>query len=668
MKSIRLKIVVLILFLIIGVSSAIGIMSYNISSNQLKANVNTTLPELAKQGATLVDNYLQKEWSVLQSMALNDIMLDPAATLTEKNAYLKREVERSGAINIAFADTSGDSLAPDGVTATNIKDRPYFQEAMKGNCAVSDPIENKTDPGNIIMVFAVPVKNNDQIIGVLFKVADANALSAITNQLTFGKNGKAFMINKSGTAVAHYDNSFVLKADNALKNSEKDKAFKSMAQMYQKVFEGKNTYGNYVYKNDIKYAGFAPVNNNNWFVVITIPKDEILSGLNTMKTLIVLWSLILLAIFVAVGVVIAGFISKPIAIITNNLNQMSTGDLSVEIFSKVLNIKDETGRLAKALHTMQNSFRDLIGAVQKEAGDVDMNASIEENTVRDLLRELEEVSATTQELSAGSEETAASAQEMNASSAEIMQAIDSIAQKAQEGSDTANEISKRAEELRISSLDSKSIATSIYSDSEKILKKAIEQSKDVNQINNLSKAILEITSQTNLLALNASIEAARAGEAGKGFAVVAEEIRNLAENSNKTVSEIQKVTENVILAVENLADSSNKLLEFVDTKVIRDYEKFVNTSEQYHKDAVTVDNFVTDLSATTEELSASMENMIKAVNEVTTATNEAASGASLIAEKTVIVTDKANSVSEYANKTKDSSARLVDAISKYKIR
>ncbi len=667
MRSIRLKIVVLILVLIMGVSSAIGIMSYSISAKQLKANVNSTLPVLAKQGSEIVDNYLQREWGILQSMALNDIIVDPEATLLEKNGYLKREVERTGTINIAFANTQGDSLAPDEVTVTNVKDRPYFQEAMKGNCTVSDPIENRTNPGNIIIVFAVPVKNNDQIIGVLFKVSDGNALSEITNKLTFGKNGKAFMINKSGASVAHYDNSLVLKADNVLKKAETDKAFQSMAQMYQKVFEGKNTYGNYTYNKTVIYTGFAPVNNNNWFVVITVPMNEILSGLSTMKTLIVLWSLIMLAIFVVVGIFVAGFISKPIAIITNNLNQMSTGDLSVEIFSKVLKVKDETGRLAKALHTMQNSFRGLIGSVQKEAGDVNDNASIEENTVKDLLRELEEVSATTQELSASAEETAASAQEMNASSAEIMQAIDAIAKKAQEGSNTANEISKRAEELRVSALDSKSIATGIYSDSEKILKKAIEQSKDVNQINNLSKAILEITSQTNLLALNASIEAARAGEAGKGFAVVAEEIRKLAENSNKTVNEIQKVTENVIFAVENLAGSSSKLLEFVDNKVIRDYEKFVSTSEQYSEDAVTVDNFVTDLSATTEELSASMENMIKAVNEVSTATNEAASGTGLIAEKTVVVTDKANTVSEYANKTKESSARLVEAISKYKV-
>lgn len=77
------------------------------------------------------------------------------------------------------------------------------------------------------------------------------------------------------------------------------------------------------------------------------------------------------------------------------------------------------------------------------------------------------------------------------------------------------------------------------------LREAIENARAVERISILSDAILEIASRTNLLSLNATIEAAQAGEAGRGFAVVAEEIRNLAENSRKTASEIQKVTQQV---------------------------------------------------------------------------------------------------------------------------
>jgi methyl-accepting chemotaxis protein len=667
MKSIRLKIILLILVTTLGLGSGIGIVSIVISSKELGTNATELLPEIAEQGAMVVNETLQKEWSTLAAIAQSDTIADPNITLSDKNKYLKREVERSGAISVAYADADGDTLAVDGVTAANIKERPYFQKAIQGEYAVSDPIEDKTEAGRIIMVFAVPVKYNNQIVGVLFKVGDGNCLSEITNQIKVEESGSAYMINGDGTAVAHYDSSFVLKGSNIIKEYETNKAYKGMVDIYHKIFEGKTSSGRYEYNNVSKYVGYAPVKDTNWFLVVTVPESEVLKGVNIITAVILIGSLSLLVIFVSLGYLMSGLITGPMKEITKNLNQIATGDLSANIPIKLLKNKDETGILAKALQSMQFAIRELVSSVQREAGEVDASAAQEEINVGKLMRDIEDVSATTEELSAGSEETAASTEEMNASAAEIMQVIDAVKIKTQEGSDTANQISKRAKELKTSALNSKDIALQTYSDSEAILKKAIDQSKEVEQINTLSKAILDITAQTNLLALNASIEAARAGEAGKGFAVVAEEIRKLAENSSRTVTEIQAVTGIVVQSVENLSDSAKKLLEFVDTKVIEDYKNFVNTSEQYNTDAITVDGFVIDISKTMEELAASMSNMIKAVNEVTIATSEAAAGTNLIAEKSVNVTDKANSVLEYAKNTKTSSAKLVSAISNYKL-
>ncbi|MCX8008064.1 MAG: methyl-accepting chemotaxis protein, partial [Coriobacteriia bacterium] len=180
--------------------------------------------------------------------------------------------------------------------------------------------------------------------------------------------------------------------------------------------------------------------------------------------------------------------------------------------------------------------------------------------------------------------------------------------------------------LKESAVVSQSAAHDIRNAIDKDMRGAIEQSKAVEQINILTESILQITSQTNLLALNAAIEAARAGEAGKGFAVVAEEIRKLAEDSKNTVNQIQSVTQLVVSSVESLKRNSEKALNFIDTTVVGDYKTMVGIGEQYYKDAESVQDLVSDFSATAEELLASIQSMGKAINEVTISNNEGAQG------------------------------------------
>lgn len=99
-----------------------------------------------------------------------------------------------------------------------------------------------------------------------------------------------------------------------------------------------------------------------------------------------------------------------------------------------------------------------------------------------------------------------------------------------------------------------------------------ELNESMDEINNFLLGITQIAEQTNLLALNATIEAARAGEAGKGFAVVAEEVRKLAEQSAGTVSQINKI-------INQIQDKTKSVLNEVSMgqKATQDGEAAVNT-------------------------------------------------------------------------------------------
>jgi methyl-accepting chemotaxis protein len=229
------------------------------------------------------------------------------------------------------------------------------------------------------------------------------------------------------------------------------------------------------------------------------------------------------------------------------------------------------------------------------------------------------------------------------------------------------DFSATSEELKSNAKNKQVMASGIIEGSHEELENAIEQAKAVEQVALLSDTILQISSQTNLLALNAAIEAARAGEAGKGFAVVAEQIRKLAEDSKNTVAEIQLVTKNIYSAVQNLTGTSEKILDFVNKIVVKDYDMLVETGEGYSNDAANIDSMVMDFSATSEELLASISNMLKSINEVSQATYECASGTTNIAEKTNNIESRSNVVVDISRRAKSSSDILKDYIKDFRI-
>lgn len=665
LKSIKTKLSFFFGGLIFVICIGLGIITYIASDNALSASVDESLSQMAYESAKVVQERIDAQLNTLGALAESDAIKSDALTLDEKLELLKNEVKRSGHLRMNIVDTKGNAKNTNG-DISDISTRDYFIKALAGENAVSDPIVSKAD-NSVIVSYAVPIKNGNTVKGVLVAIRDGNGLSTLTNDIKFGESGTAYMVNKQGTTIAHQDKNLVLNMDNNFENVKKDPELESLVELEQQMAAGKAGTGEYTYKGANKYMGFAPVQGTNWSLAITAPKTEVMEKVNQLALIIVIVSVIFLAIGIFVTFLLASSISKPIKAAADCLNIVATGDFTGTVPLELLKMKDETGLLANAIQKMQQSIKNIIRKVVEESSNVSEMLIRINTKMGHLNKSIEGVSATTQELSAGTEETASSTEEMNATSTEIENAVVSIAAKAQESSLIVKKVSKMSEEMKQNAISSKENALEMYGRTKVDLQSAIEQSKAVNQINELSDAILAITSQTNLLALNAAIEAARAGEAGKGFAVVAEEIRKLAEESKNTVSRIQEVTKVIFDAVSNLSDSSGEIMEFIDKKVLNDYENLVNTGEQYSRNSNSVDDMVTDFSATSEELLASMQNMAKAIDEIASAANEAAQGSSNIAQEAEGITQMSNEVIKMAESAKEKSDSLVETVASFKV-
>lgn len=384
------------------------------------------------------------------------------------------------------------------------------------------------------------------------------------------------------------------------------------------------------------------------------------------RIVLILAVLAALIIGFILGFTIIVSIVRPMRLLKEKLIDLvkNGGDLTRTIDVKS---KDEVGELADAVNQFIANIRSIILEVNDCSNKVEESSSQVSEHLAELSKNVNVSSEIIENLSAGMEETAAASEEINASSADIERAAQDMAERSQQGSLSANEISLRANTIKNAAIHSETSATSMYTGTKEKLALALEKSKTISNIEVLSQSILEISGQTNLLSLNASIEAARAGEAGKGFAVVADEIGKLAENSKNTVTEIQKVTGEVIEAVSDLANGSQTIMDFFDETVMKDYRELVRIGGIYGKDGEFMDNLVGDFSATAEELSATIDGIIHAIAEVATTVNSGAVETQDIAGRMVNIVHMLEEIKNQMDISLKNTALLKQAVNKFTV-
>jgi methyl-accepting chemotaxis protein len=426
-----------------------------------------------------------------------------------------------------------------------------------------------------------------------------------------------------------------LDSDDASALGEKEEMIDYYPEL-KRVFETGET--EYQLSNDEEYGAlisiYTPIKNQSGEVIGIVGADmdatQVYQVMDKNKLNIILITLAILTVGLIVVYLFSVYLTKPLMTLTSQIKKVGKGDLTVAFQSQR---KDEIGVLTQAFQHMLAELKSVIQGIQVISG---------------------QLTGTSHLLLKNSEWAGKASNEIAASMAEISEGSYTQYRSSEEGAATLEQMSHGLQNIAESSANVSNLS-SISSEhahaGNQCIEKAIEQMNVINQsverssfdiktlenqsneISSIINIIRDISSQTNLLALNAAIEAARAGESGRGFAVVAEEVRKLAEQSEKSANSISALITKMNEDTKQTVSSMNVVAENVKEgiEVVSEAGKsFASIVESIQS----VASHMKEVSVTSEELSAFSEEVTAAVMETTAIASKAAESTKHAAEQT----------------------------------
>ena len=249
----------------------------------------------------------------------------------------------------------------------------------------------------------------------------------------------------------------------------------------------------------------------------------------------------------------------------------------------------------------------------------------------------------------------------------INENVQEINGQPQKGVAAVSKVLRNAEAMKKSTEIASQQTTEMYQTLKKESQAIMERSKEIDRIDELTTGIVEITDQTELLALNASIEAARAGEQGKGFVVVAGEISNLAQQSNGLATSIMDTTEHIRSVTQDAFLCLEKTVEFLEGTVMKDYERFLETSTIYLDDSKEIEHNMAKISESVNLLHFMTEEIKGGVDEISESINDSTKGISDVENQSKHLLEMVTKVYKLSDQTKASSDDLSQVVDQFVI-
>ena len=248
--------------------------------------------------------------------------------------------------------------------------------------------------------------------------------------------------------------------------------------------------------------------------------------LNDMLTKILLITIAVAICLLIIAWYFVGVFLSPIQQVTDSLLQFTQGNGNLSLRLEE-NDYDEAGELAIAFNKFIHKIQSLINDVAKSSSELHIDIDTVKTLSQNSAKNVEEQRTRTLQVVTAIEQITVTITEIASNANDVSTSTAAGYQETQQGQQVVHNSINTMQQLAVEIEDASSVINSLA-----------QSSKEIGSILEVIKGISE---QTNLLALNAAIEAARAGEQGRGFAVVADEVRTLAQRTNESTNEIQKM-------------------------------------------------------------------------------------------------------------------------------
>lgn len=636
----------------------LGAVVYRTTSNSYYENLKSSSLQISNQINSSVRNYMNI-FGTATSLLSEDANIKVARTSPESLTWLMKtfdafvsEYSMIRNVYVGYKDKAFHIYPHVDLPADyDPTGRPWYTGAVqKGGLIWTDPYEDASEAGAIVISAAKPVMTSGGVEGVVAIDLDISEIGRVANSVKIGERGYIVLFDASNVTFTH---------------PIPENVGKEIPIPELKAFVENNTSGEleYTYNGVKRIAVLSTIEGLGWKVLATVDESEIYE-----QTRKLLWSIVgvgsvLLVIAIAIAIVFSNAMLKNIRSVSEAIYVMSKGDLSHRV---TVRSKDEFGKLAHDVNAMVDSIAGLIGNVNEATHNVLISST-------DLVDLSDRASMAAREVSSAVEEVAVGATRQATDSEQSSRVAEEMGNNIKTLTDnivSMIQMAKQASAINAESVTAVNVLRSKNTENNEATLKTetaiLELEKQSIDIGSFVQTISTIAEQTNLLALNASIEAARAGEHGRGFAVVADEIRKLAEESSKAADEIK----NIVVNIQNGSKNTVSIMQEVKSRSHEqnDAVQRVDGSFKAIFDAITnIQDVIDVVSKDIEVLDVSKVQILDSIASIASISEEAAAASEEVSasmqEQTAVVEQVASS----ADQLKVLANALEENIKKFKI-